>query len=224
MKKILTNDGSVTFHNEHYNETYHSVSGALEESFKKYIEPCKIKNLAKKGNIRVLDICFGLGYNTLAAIFASQEENKESFLDITALEKDAGILRELQAITLSDDLEFFYSQIKEQVEKPEILICNKEKKECARIKIILGDAASTISSIQESFDAVFLDPFSPKKNPELWTLEFFKQIKRLVKKNAVLATYSCARIVRENLRDAGFAVSDGPIVGRKAPATIAFWE
>ena len=68
MKEIKTKDGSLTLHNEEYDETYHSTTGAKEETFEKFIKPCKIKELAKKGNIRILDICFGLGYNAIAAI------------------------------------------------------------------------------------------------------------------------------------------------------------
>ena len=40
-------------------------------------------------------------------------------------------------------------------------------------------------------------------------------------KESILATYSCARIVRDNLKEAGFEVFDGPSVGRRAPSTIA---
>ena len=42
-----------------------------------------------------------------------------------------------------------------------------------------------------------------------------------MKKNAVLATYSCAGIVRKNLEEAGFEVKDSPAVGRRSPSTIA---
>ena len=39
MKEINTKDNSVTFYNEKFDETYHSISGAKEESEKKYIIP-----------------------------------------------------------------------------------------------------------------------------------------------------------------------------------------
>jgi tRNA U34 5-methylaminomethyl-2-thiouridine-forming methyltransferase MnmC len=220
MMRILTKDNSVTFFNEEYQEHYHSVSGALEESFKKYVEPCRVKELAEKGKIEILDICFGLGYNSIAAISVALQANKGCEIEITALEKDEKILAELQNITLTPSLEAYYTKLKEQLRTQRNPIVIGE----AKINLLLGDARQTIIKIQRTFDAVFLDPFSPKKNPELWALEFFKDIKRLMKKHAVLATYSCARIVRENLRTAGFIVKDGPIVGRKAPATIALVE
>ena len=48
-----------------------------------------------------------------------------------------------------------------------------------------------------------------------------ENVSKIVKKGGVLATYSCAKIVRENLIAAGFEVKDGPCVGRRAPSTIA---
>ena len=93
-----------------------------------------------------------------------------------------------------------------------------------KIKLLLGDARETIKQVTEKIDFVFLDPFSPKKCPELWTDEFFKDIYTIMRPGSKLATYSCARIVRDNLTKAGFSVSDGPIVGRRAPGTIGIKE
>ena len=98
---------------------------------------------------------------------------------------------------------------------------HKIKKNNIEINIIIGDAKETINNIHETFDAVFFDPFSPKKCPELWTLEIFQKINQLMKPGAILATYSCATHVRNKLKDVGFDVQDGPIFGRKSPATIA---
>ncbi len=88
-------------------------------------------------------------------------------------------------------------------------------------KTAVVEKAKTIKNIDDKFDAVFLDPFSPPKNPEMWTEEFFREIKKRMKKGARLTTYSCARMVRDNLRNAGFRVYDGPKVGRRGPSTIA---
>ena len=202
MRKTTTKDSSVTLYNEQYEEHYHSVSGAVEEAVKKFVEPCRIK----KG-MKVLDICFGLGYNSAAAIDASDGD-----LEIVALEKEIPVEIEELNPKLNN-----YHIIKETV-KSKDLCYNKGN---FKLKIIIGDATQTIKTIKEKFDAVFLDPFSPKKNPELWTEEFFSEIKKRMKKDAILATYSCARIVRDNLKKAGFAARDGPCIGRKAPSTIA---
>ena len=55
----------------------------------------------------------------------------------------------------------------------------------------------------------------------MWEEGFFKDICSKMKMGGVLATYSCATHVRINLVKAGFDVTDGPSVGRRAPSTIA---
>jgi len=204
MKLVKTKDNSYTFFNEEYQEIYHSQTGALEEAQKKYIEPLGVKD-----NQIILDICFGLGYNTFAAI-----ENAKH-LKIIALEKDPKILEDLQRLYINKN----YNKIIKKVAKDYYY-----KDENYEIQLILGPAEETIKTVKEMFDIVFLDPFSPRKNPELWSEEFFKEIYSRMKKGAKLATYSCARKIRENLKTAGFKVIDGPNVGRRGPSTNAIKE
>ena len=59
----------------------------------------------------------------------------------------------------------------------------------------------------------------------MWEVSFFEEMYRVMKKSAILATYSCARMVRENMSKAGLFYDEGPIVGRRGPGTIATrWE
>src|SRR3989338_10189646 len=95
MEKFITADGFVTLFSEKYQEHYHSKTGAIEEAIEKYINPCRIEELAKKGKIKILDICFGLGYNSIAAIDAAVKASKICEIEITALEKDESVIKEL---------------------------------------------------------------------------------------------------------------------------------
>ena len=204
MKQVTTRDDSITLFNEQYQEHYHSHTiGAIEEAFVKFAEPCKIKD-----SMKILDVCFGLGYNTLAAISKSRK------LEIVGLENDLKILEKTATIEVPERFNKDYEIIRKAAKTLEY------NKDGLKIRILVGDARQKIKEAGNGFDAVFLDPFSPKKCPELWTKEFFDEIFRLMNKGAILATYSCATIVRKNLADAGFTVKDGPIFGRKSPATI----
>ncbi|MDP2906836.1 MAG: MnmC family methyltransferase [Nanoarchaeota archaeon] len=204
MKSVVTGDGSITLYSENYQDHFHSKSGALEESFKKFVEPCNLKPGAV-----ILDIGFGLGYNILEAIHSVKN------IRVTSLEKDENVLKEVQNINVPEHLEKDYDTVKKAAKNLHY------KDDDVEIEIVLGDAVETVKILKERFDAVFLDPFSPLKNPELWTEEFFKDVKKLMKKDVVLATYSCARSVRENLKNAGFLIKDGPVVGRRGPSTLA---
>lgn len=60
----FTNDGSVGLYNKDFNDIYHSATGALTEAYEKFILPVDFDNLTSDGNLKVLDICYGIGYNS----------------------------------------------------------------------------------------------------------------------------------------------------------------
>jgi chorismate dehydratase len=208
ISKVVTNDKSITYYNEEFDDHYHSISaGALTEALEKHVKPAKLRS-----GFRILDICFGLGYNSLIAIHTKKR------ISIIGLESDKKILEMIQNIKIREDLKSDYKKIQ--------IACKKlaYSDESLNIKIILGDALKTIKQLEGKFDVVFFDPFSPKKQPEMWTKEFFSDIFSVMNKGAILTTYSCSKTIRQNLNDAGFVVIDGPIVGRKSPGTIAIKE
>ncbi len=212
MEKIITPDGSVTFHNTEFGEAYHSKSGAKEEAVEKFVKTCLIREIAKTGKLRILDFCFGLGYNTAAAIDAALEENPSCVIEVVGLEKDPQIL---QTITEIEAPFACFPFIQEAVKNNYVYNKNNLK-----IQIVLGDAAMCVKTITNEFDAIFFDPFSPKKCPVLWTEDVFRECYRLLRKDGRLATYSCARVVRDNMRSVGFTVIDGPTLWRRGPSTI----
>jgi tRNA U34 5-methylaminomethyl-2-thiouridine-forming methyltransferase MnmC len=211
---IITDDGSPSFRNIFYDEPYHSKSGGVEEAFKKYAEPLKIW---EKENPIIFDVCFGIGFNAAAAIDLFLEKGCGK-LTIYCFENDIEILK--QCLNISPQFKN-YSLIKRMIN--EFLEKNNEVYEDERVKLILkyGDAKLLMETVEQYADFVFFDPFSPKKHPEMWRCEFFKLIYAKMTLKGILSTYSYARIVRENLKAAGFNVSAGPIVGRRSPSTIA---
>lgn len=220
-KKVRTSDGSITFHSEQYDEHYHSTSGALTEAHKKYAEVCKVYD---RKEVDILDICFGLGYNSAAAI----DRFEGSRISIVGLEIYEGIIKEIERMGHEYPFECINIMMevarkghyKGPADTRKVEVMRKEGE--AEVRLIMGDARDTIKTLEDgSFDCVFHDPFSPRKNPELWTKEFFDEVYRVLRKGGMVATYSCARTVRDNLKAAGFTVKDGPIVGRRSPGTAA---
>lgn len=61
----FTNDGSVGLFSPDADDIYHSTYGALTEAYEKFILPADLKIFFEKNSeIKILDICFGIGYNT----------------------------------------------------------------------------------------------------------------------------------------------------------------
>ena len=214
LKKIITADNSESFLNEEIGESYHSFKGATEEATQKYVIPCKIRERAKTGHLTILDICFGLGYNSAKAIDAALEENPECHIEVIGLENDPEIISRIQEVNPPILYYPYYKQI-----TPQKLSFLQQK---ISVKVMLDDAREAIKLLPaDHFDAIFFDPFSPKTAPEMWQVPFFEEMYRVMKNSAILATYSCARMARENMSTAGLFYDDGPIVGRRGPGTIA---
>lgn len=230
MELRETKDGSVTFWNDDYKEHYHTPAGARLEAEQKYIIPSKLKNKLKEGNIKILDICFGLGYNSLCAINTAIKEKNN--LSITALEMDKrAVGAASRSITQNKDDLFDWKDCLEKLyhsnkwSYPHIKgDMNKGRdKSCSYIiEMYWGDARHSITKLKEhDYDIVFLDAFSTQRNSELWTVDFFKQIKKLMKPGAVILTYCAAIPVRAGLIEAGFHVGETSPIGRKRGGTIA---
>ncbi len=212
--KIMTADNTETFLNEQVGECYHSLKGAAEEALQKYAIPCKIKEIAKTGKIKILDVCFGIGYNSAMAISIALEENPQCEIEVIGLEYDPTIINKIQEVNPTIPFYLYYKQL-----TPQQLEFSQGK---VSVKVILGDAHETAKQLQENhFDAVFFDPFSPKTAPEMWQVSLFQEMWRVMKPTGILATYSCARMARDNMSKAGLLYDDGPIWGRRGPGTIA---
>lgn len=215
LSKIITADKSETFLNEEVGECYHSLKGAAEEARQKYAIPCKIRELAKtKGKIRILDVCFGLGYNSAMAISEALEENPRCEIEVIGLENDAEIISRIQEVTPPISFYVHYQKL-----TPQNLELKHKK---VSVRVLLGDARETIKQLGDNhFDAVFYDPFSPKTSPQMWEIPLFQEVWRVMNSSAILATYTCARMARDNMSKAGLMYDDGPIWGRRGPGTMA---
>ena len=51
-----------------------------------------------------------------------------------------------------------------------------------------------------------MDGFSPQKCPEIWTIEFLKRLKKKLKPNGIIITYSSAAAVRKSFIDIGLDI------------------
>ncbi|GAA5785727.1 bifunctional tRNA (5-methylaminomethyl-2-thiouridine)(34)-methyltransferase MnmD/FAD-dependent 5-carboxymethylaminomethyl-2-thiouridine(34) oxidoreductase MnmC [Chitiniphilus shinanonensis] len=83
------------------------------------------------------------------------------------------------------------------------------------LTLALGDARALLSQLDARADAIYLDGFSPAKNPELWQLPIYKALWRLSHAGTTLATYTVAGEVRRGLTEAGFAVRKAEGFGGK---------
>jgi tRNA U34 5-methylaminomethyl-2-thiouridine-forming methyltransferase MnmC len=72
-------------------------------------------------------------------------------------------------------------------------------------------------------DLILYDPFSPARNPGMWTLGLFEHLFRLLDpaRPCAMPTYSRSTLLRVTLLVAGFWVGAGHATGRKEETTVA---
>ncbi|MGN0176032.1 MAG: MnmC family methyltransferase [Methanobrevibacter sp.] len=223
---VLTDDGSYSINSKEINnkvETLHTSTGAISESFEKFIKPMKF-DYSK--DIAILDICAGLGYNSSAAIADFIKNSTDSNLKVDMVEISkatfaCGILvpspipeHDITKKAIEDELvkQNYASLSLEECEIPENIDIN----------VFIEDARQTVQNLEDNtYDAIFLDPFSQNMAPELFSLEFFKEFRRIIKDNGIIATYTSSAPVRAAFIEAGFYIGLGPIFGRKQGGTLA---
>ncbi len=214
-----TEDGSVTFWSETFQETFHSSHGAKHEAEAKFVIPARIaEKAASQTQLHILDVCYGLGYNTAAAIACVHElPNRTANLHIIALENNLEVPQKAIASGLVNIWQPAIAQILQTAAAKQIV-----ETEDLSLQLLIGDARQTIRQVPMQWaDAIFLDPFSPPHCPQLWTVEFIKLLANCLKPDGYLVTYSSSAAVRAAMLEARLQIGAIAPIGRKSPSTIA---
>ncbi|QLE57474.1 tRNA (5-methylaminomethyl-2-thiouridine)(34)-methyltransferase MnmD [Nostoc sp. TCL26-01] len=214
-----TADGSFTFFSEEFNEAFHSHFGAKQESFFKFASPTQLAVAAKKPVLHLLDICYGLGYNTAAALETIWGVNPNCFVKLIGLELNPSVPQAAITHQLFNNWNYEYTSILTQ-----LAFEQQVQTDYFQGELLIGDARKSIRKLNQSgfqADAIFLDPFSPPQCPQLWTVEFIREVAVCLHEDGLLATYSCAASVRTALITAGLQIGSTPPVGRRSPGTVA---
>ncbi len=208
-----TQDGTWTLFSERFSEACHSSAGAREETLKHYLKGCHIQALLQCQKLtHVLEVGFGTGLGFRETLRLACSLNS-SFLRFTSLEIDEELVKWAapQAIKKEIDQVTFYQELGEGFE----------------LTILIGDArtalplfASQISPVH----AIYQDAFSPKRNPTLWTKEWFALLGSISVPGAYLSTYSASISIRKALIAAGWGVSPGESFAQKRSSTRARWQ
>jgi len=272
---VLTEDGNYTFYNFEVQDIYHSKIGAYTEAIHKFILPSDLKSIIKaKKEINILDICYGLGFNSKAAYQEIKKINPECKVNITALENDKLILA-LSCIPMSKEIkleteslfyrslnsvfdinaelksyaesiahsspfiksylpkQYNFKQIDSQLFNLHNIYyrsvstrnINQDKVNNANglddVVFFVQDARTSLSDLSSKFDLIFLDSFTPRKAPQLWTVEFFSQLRKILAPEGKLLTYSSSAAIRGGLIEAGFKIGRTDPVEKKTSGTIA---
>ena len=196
----LSDDGTYTAYSKEYDEHYHSTKdGALKESYLKHVIPA-YQNLSQKDEVYILDICYGLGFNTLCTILYYKQHAPTTKLHIYSPELDSSLVKSLETFHYPAH----FGELKEIISS--ISREGYYRDDMISIEVYLGDAREYIKKFTHHFDILYQDAFSPKVNPILWTKEYFRDISKAMKDDAIITTYSIAFQTRLALYENGFTL------------------
>lgn len=204
-----TDDGSFTFFSEEFGEAFHSSRGAKAEAFDKFAEATKLVERAVGDRLHLLDVCYGLGYNTAAALETVWATHPHCHVTVYGLELDPTVP---EAATQPPLVEVWTPSVRSILE--ELAQSRHAQSPYLDAHLLIGDARQTIQTLAHSgfqADAIFFDPFSPRRCPQLWTVEFFEQTAQCLAPGGILATYSRAASVRRAMQLAGLQIGSIPL-------------
>ena len=201
LLEVLTKDGSYSLRSVFFQENFHSLQGAMKETKIKFTAPSDLERFKGK-SINVLDICFGLGYNSASLL--DNLIKQKSYLNWYALEIDKKPLE--YALRKRSFLKLWSPKIKKIFESLYRNDCFEDQ--FFKCKILWGDAREKINIIpaDDKFDLIYLDGFSPQKCPQVWTIEFLSKVTEKLNPQGYLITYSSSAAVRKTLRNLGLEI------------------
>lgn len=207
---VETDDGSLTLFSEEFGEACHSSTGAKTETLLHYIQGCRItERVSSHSPFTILEVGFGLGMGFL-----------------TTQEVLAGHGGHWHFLSLEIDLalvEWFGEKYPQLMNKGEGVY--EMIGEGFTLTILTGDARKVLPRYLKrnptQFHAIYQDAFSPRRNPILWTREWFELLRLNSADDVILSTYSSSSFIRKSLLEAGWKLQRGEKFGPKRSSTRA---
>jgi queuine tRNA-ribosyltransferase len=218
---VLTSLGVPAVRDAILGEVMHPVVGPAVESERLYVAQSRLRErLAEPGPpLVVFDVGLGAGSNALAALAAAESAPRPARrLEIVSFESDAGALALAASAEGAERLGLAPSAARAA---RALLAGGRFESPRALWRLVQGDLRETLPREAASAEIVFWDPFSPKANPELWTLSAFSALRARCGARAAVYTYSTATATRSALLIAGFHVGAGDPSGPKQETTAA---
>nr|WP_311529366.1 bifunctional tRNA (5-methylaminomethyl-2-thiouridine)(34)-methyltransferase MnmD/FAD-dependent 5-carboxymethylaminomethyl-2-thiouridine(34) oxidoreductase MnmC [uncultured Ralstonia sp.] len=219
----LTSDG--TPFSAQYDDVYHSTEGGLAQAHHVFLGGNRLPGAWQgKSTFTIVETGFGQGLNFLATWAAWRDDPQHcARLDFVSIEKHPFDRASLSIVhPRSGALASLAETLRQSWPVP-VPGVHRLVFEGGRVTLTLlfGDAMEVLPQLSCAADAFYLDGFSPAKNPDLWQPRVFRQLARVARAGATLATYTAAGFVRRGLQEAGFEAHRAPGFGTKRDMTIA---
>ena len=201
-------------YNPRFGDRYRSELGGLTQARDVFLYGCGLPAAwAHQPQWTILETGFGLALNFLLTWQAWKADPlRPRVLNFVSLEAyPASAADVLRAASAHPELQALAEQLQRQLWG---LLPGLHRLvfEGGRVLLTLciGDAKAMLRQQSFKADSVYLDGFSPERNPDLWDLAACKAIVRCCRRGTRIATWTVARSVRDALTQCGFTVEKCP--------------
>jgi len=197
-----------------FGDRYRSELGGLAQSREVFLQGCGLPALwAGQPQWRILETGFGLGLNFLVTWQAwKADPARPRLLHFVSTEAyPASAADVLHAAAAHPELLPLAEQLQAQcwglLPGVHRLVFENG---LVLLTLCIGDTKAVLREQAFEADAVYLDGFSPAKNPGMWDLHTFKAVARCCRRGTRIASWTVARSVLDGLAQVGFAVKKTP--------------
>jgi tRNA 5-methylaminomethyl-2-thiouridine biosynthesis bifunctional protein len=210
--------GDGTPYSREFDDVYHSAEGGPAQARHVFLAGNRLPGRwAGRERCVILETGFGLGLNFLATWQAWRRDPARcGKLHFVSVEKQPFTLADLRALH-SRYPEFENEALELHACWP-MLVPGAHRLELDQGRVVLTLFFADIKILRDlrlAADAIYLDGFSPARNPDMWSHALLRSVSRLAAPGATAATWSVAAPVRAALESAGFAVEKAAGFGGK---------
>lgn len=216
-----TADGSNTLYLPGLDETYHSLNGALSESWHVYIKNGLQKQVeAGLSSISILEVGFGTGMNALLSLQWLPSNIQCHYISLEPYPLSEALLQAYynDFHQLPDSFQYLPDLLKAQ-NSPMVV---RPGFDIQVLPMTLDEFYDTQDVTKPQFDLIFFDAFAPSRQPELWTLSSLGKVNNMMKSGALLTTYCAQGQFKRHLKALGLHTEHPQGANGKREMTLAF--
>ncbi len=220
---ILSQTDDGTPYAPMYDDVYHSRAGAIAQARHVFLAgndlPARWEN---RTSFVIVETGFGLGLNfltTWATWLELPESRRCSRLHFVSVEKHPLLKADLAKLLATYKTELPPAMITALITQWPLPTEGFHRLEFEQgrivLTLILGEAETVLPQLSTQTDAIYLDGFSPTKNPDIWSDRVCQILARLSGAHTTLATWCVNGHVRRRLTAAGFDLAFAPGFAQK---------
>ncbi len=200
----LTRDGSATLYTARFDQHYHSIHGAIQESRHVFIEAGLNSMNRPVEGLRILEMGLGTGLNVLLTSLMDTAHP----IEYHALEAYPLTEGQWSSLNYHDQLD----QVEAAFQLQAIHQGPWERVYEIRPGFSLCKFAQRLEDFvpKARYHLVYWDAFAPEAQPELWTEAVWERVFSWMEPGGVWVSYCAKGVVRRGLQSAGFMVERLP--------------